>query len=115
MIHFFGMAQLMNEYVFGNLWFNHQEPRIEADVPVDRTASPACSLNPHTRTSKTQAAALAHSGKPWQQELLPSQRQPGAQKSRRSNRITKIADELQRKGWRLFKARSVDLGGRRII
>src|SRR6202023_2773617 len=46
-----------------------------------------------------------HSGKPWQQELLPSQRQPGAQKSRPSERITKIADDLQRKGSRLFKSR----------
>ena len=41
-----------NEHVLGDLWFYHQQAGIQADVPIDRTASPTRSLNPHIRASK---------------------------------------------------------------
>src|SRR5260221_11072629 len=99
MIQFFGMAQLVDEDVLGDLWFNHQQPRIEADVPVNRTASPACSLNPHTCSSKTKTVTFTYSRKPWQQKLLPTQRQPVPKKTGPRKRIAKIPGELQRRGW----------------
>jgi hypothetical protein len=78
MIHFSGMAELVNEYILSDLRFDHKQPRVNADVPVGRTTPPACSLHPYTGGPKAQTRSVAYLRQPRYEDFLAPQSQPRA-------------------------------------